>query len=559
MRRLQNLIRVLLSLTTRRLYVALFFFPELAGSDADQVVCSARSNGRKYVSFTYLLICKIRYWRIFKNYDPHAYLLQNFDVAYSYRSRGALGHFRRHGKSEFPTRFAQVDSRDIPNILNAWQSRWFQIKPGWGDSPPSGAEQDPEEVWQCVKVDIARLAVRNPVGLISETFYYSNVSPPSFDEILAILERLLNRVWSLIDLENHVAAALASDEIHRRVQTTAAAWWRSKGSQPNLDSSIRIGAGFVPELRDQCVKAGWFGPNQTLTADREFRLASQEWRCNGLTALSQGNGGSIGVIVSLFRSDAFIERFVDQLQSLDFEDGDRVWIGACQSSPLEEKALGKLSSSVFKINVFPVRLGIYEVWNKGVLNLDTTYLTNMNCDDVRPPWSLKAQHSAAAQFPNTDILYGGFIRTSPGLHAGFGSRSAWLERPQIGTFNVFMNRANPPHNAPLWKRSLHDELGLFTVQQKSAGDNEFWIRCLLAGRSFVAVPQYWSEYFENPDGLSTSPQTPGAVEQARSIAGALRDLPEPLLCALRDAQMGRHSGSATREIIARIYPEAGVG
>ena len=75
---------------------------------------------------------------------------------------------------------------------------------------------------------------------------------------------------------------------------------------------------------------------------------------------------------------------------------------------------------------------------------------------------------------------------------------------------------NSPHNAPMWRRKLHDEVGLFDASFKSAGDWEFWLRCISQGKSFFKLNAPHVVYFQNPEGVSTRPDTRG-VEEARRI------------------------------------------
>ena len=66
---------------------------------------------------------------------------------------------------------------------------------------------------------------------------------------------------------------------------------------------------------------------------------------------------------------------------------------------------------------------------------------------------------------------------------------------------------NMPHNNPMWKKSLHKKYGKFDEKYKSAGDWEFWIRCVSSGSRYL---KYTAEtlglYYFNSKGMSTNPQ-----------------------------------------------------
>ena len=86
------------------------------------------------------------------------------------------------------------------------------------------------------------------------------------------------------------------------------------------------------------------------------------------------------------------------------------------------------------------------------------------------------------------------------------------------TTELLLSGFNAPHNAPMWRRSLHDGLGGFDETFESAGDWEFWIRCALAGRRFLHVEPSTVAYYVNEAGLSRRPGGPGHTEAAAVVA-----------------------------------------
>ena len=85
-----------------------------------------------------------------------------------------------------------------------------------------------------------------------------------------------------------------------------------------------------------------------------------------------------------------------------------------------------------------------------------------------------------------------------------------------------MMEFNSPHNAPMWRKSLHDELGFFDASFNSAADWEFWLRCLLKGKQFFKLNRPHVAYYYNPEGLSTRPDV-RTVEEIDRIAAVYRD------------------------------------
>jgi hypothetical protein len=86
---------------------------------------------------------------------------------------------------------------------------------------------------------------------------------------------------------------------------------------------------------------------------------------------------------------------------------------------------------------------------------------------------------------------------------------------KLGSFNektLVQNSLNFMHCAPMWKRSLHEKLGLFDESLKSSGDTDFWLRALSAGSLFANYAMATVVYFHNPEGLSTSLSSSGRHE-----------------------------------------------
>jgi hypothetical protein len=54
---------------------------------------------------------------------------------------------------------------------------------------------------------------------------------------------------------------------------------------------------------------------------------------------------------------------------------------------------------------------------------------------------------------------------------------------------------------PMWRRSVHDEHGLFSERYRIAGDYEFWAR-IAQTHSFAAVPEALGLFYDSPHTLS---------------------------------------------------------
>jgi hypothetical protein len=76
---------------------------------------------------------------------------------------------------------------------------------------------------------------------------------------------------------------------------------------------------------------------------------------------------------------------------------------------------------------------------------------------------------------------------------------------------------NSPHNAPMWRKSLHDDIGFFDTSFNSAADWEFWLRCIFNRKRFFKLNRPHVGYYYNPEGLSTNLNV-GTMEEISRIA-----------------------------------------
>jgi len=249
-------------------------------------------------------------------------------------------------------------------------------------------------------------------------------------------------------------------------------------------------------------------------------------------------GVLVSAIASLYNGKAYLSHFLDNITSQTiFSDYCELIIIDANSPQGEgdviEKYVERFPNIIY--HRAPNRVGIYEAWNMGVNMSRGKYITNTNLDDWRRQDSLELQAATLDNVAFADVVYQDFYYAFEfGLpfeqvaQAGFVSTL-----PVVSPYNLW--RFNSPHNAPMWRRSLHDEVGLFDATYKSAGDYDFWLRCAAAGKLFFKINDPHVVYFVNPEGLSTRADTRGIEEAHRaSRTHAKRILSADLLSAPED-------------------------
>jgi hypothetical protein len=254
--------------------------------------------------------------------------------------------------------------------------------------------------------------------------------------------------------------------------------------------------------------------------------------------MNRDAGCVVSVITSLYRGEDFIEAFLENITSQTiFRDYCELIIIDAASPENEGEAIVRFQRKYPNIvyRRMDSRIGIYEAWNIGASIATGRYLTNANLDDCRRKDSLEIQASILDSLPFIDVAYQDVLYSfepnidferikAHGLKTGL---------PVISRYNLM--EFNSPHNGPMWRKSLHDDVGPFNQSYKSAADFDFWLRCQIRGKRFYKSNEAHVAYYVNPNGLSTRADTVGVVE-ANTISKSLyRQMVSPLL-TMSDAE-----------------------
>lgn len=252
----------------------------------------------------------------------------------------------------------------------------------------------------------------------------------------------------------------------------------------------------------------------------------------------------VSAIASLYRGGDYIEQFMENITSQTiFRDYCELIIIDADSPENEASVIARYMEQFPNIvyHRAATRIGIYEAWNLGVQMSKGKYLTNTNLDDLRRSDSFERQVEILEKFSFVDVVYQDFYYSFDGK-APFAKTAAIdfkSELPIVTPYNLM--QSNCPHNAPMWRRVLHDEIGLFDASFRSAGDFDFWLRCASAGKTFYKVNDPHVVYYVNPEGLSTQPNTRGIDEANRSTKQHGRKLLSPWLLCFDDEFVGELS------------------
>jgi len=235
----------------------------------------------------------------------------------------------------------------------------------------------------------------------------------------------------------------------------------------------------------------------------------------GLT--KPGHAFRVSAIVSTYNSERFMRGCLESLvnQSL----GEAVEIIVIDSgSPQNERAIveefQKRHPNI--VYVRTERESLYEAWSRGVRLARAPYVTNANTDDRLFANALEVLADTLDANPEVMLAYADqFVTDTPevgpdtcrfvgAFHLDEFDRYTMLDKCYVGP-------------QPMWRRSVHDEVGYFDSRYRSAGDYEFWLR--IARRfPLLHVPQRLGVYFQNDQGIELSNTGLSREEGMRAIA-----------------------------------------
>lgn len=217
----------------------------------------------------------------------------------------------------------------------------------------------------------------------------------------------------------------------------------------------------------------------------------------------------ISLFASVYNADEYIEQYLEDItrQSIFKDKCELVLINP--NSPGNEEIIIKKYMEKYP-NIIYKRLdydpGIYDTWNEAIKLCSGEYVTNANLDDRKSPMSIERHAKALFTNPDIDLVYAdSYIMQEPNKR--WEDVKQDTQRYNFEDFSLeAMLRGNPPHNNPMWRKSLHDKNGWFDQKYRSAGDWDFWLRCAFNGAKYKKINEVLGVYYFNPKGMSTNPE-----------------------------------------------------
>ena len=196
-------------------------------------------------------------------------------------------------------------------------------------------------------------------------------------------------------------------------------------------------------------------------------------------------------MVSLYNSGEWIENRLDNLLSSTLKDMEIWCLNANSPDERDHTIPQRYPVKYIKLNE---RITVYQAWNKIIEDSNSEFITNANTDDLVHPDAYSKLTSALEQMgPKYGFAYPSWFTTSI-ENQKWNSLANYDRAGRPGQYNGDINIAGVGH-FPLWRRSLHNKVGLFNTGYKALADADWWARCYYVAKTrFAWVDEYLGCY-----------------------------------------------------------------
>lgn len=214
----------------------------------------------------------------------------------------------------------------------------------------------------------------------------------------------------------------------------------------------------------------------------------------------------VTAIVSTFNAEHFIGECLEDLVNQTFFAEGRMEILIIDSGSEQQecKIVEEFQKAHNSILYFKTdeREPLYKSWNRAIEKARGKYLTNANTDDRHHSECLGRLVNKLEENPDCDVAYGNLYKSSiynESFDANDKSVPCYSQ-----TFNPGSLLLHDFIGAqPVWRKSLHDKIGMFDEFYEVVGDYEFFLRAASKGCNFIHEPKAEGIMLWHQGALST--------------------------------------------------------
>ncbi len=212
----------------------------------------------------------------------------------------------------------------------------------------------------------------------------------------------------------------------------------------------------------------------------------------------------VSAIVSTYNSEIFIEGCLLDLTSQTlFEEGNLEIVVVDSGSEQNEGDIVKKFRDTFENITYtktPVRESLYQAWNRGIKLAKGEYVTNANTDDRHRKDALGLLAGYLEEYPGIDLVYSDcYVSTQPNQPFESNDHSRVYRYPTFFAPESLLHFQFGIH--PMWRKSVHDQIGYFDESYRVAGDYDFNLRFAAFSKA-EHIPEVLGLYYLSPQTVS---------------------------------------------------------
>ncbi len=217
----------------------------------------------------------------------------------------------------------------------------------------------------------------------------------------------------------------------------------------------------------------------------------------------------VSAIISTYNSERFIRECLDDLlaQSLYREGGLEI---VCVVSGSEQQEAEIVSEYAARhphiVSTITPRETMYQAWNRGIALSTGEYLTNANTDDRHSPVAFERLSKHLDANTTVALAYANcYLSTVPNETFAQNTKARWYRYPKFfGPSAVLFYQLTPQ---PMWRRTVHERIGFFSNELRTAGDYDFNLRFALEFKAERVGTEPLGLYLAHTEALSFKDDT----------------------------------------------------
>jgi glycosyltransferase involved in cell wall biosynthesis len=214
----------------------------------------------------------------------------------------------------------------------------------------------------------------------------------------------------------------------------------------------------------------------------------------------------VSAIISTYNSSSFLEECIKDLlnQSLYKSGNIEIVVVDSGSNESEDKIVECFQNHYSGIKYIrtQTRESLYQAWNRGIVQAAGTYITNANTDDRHHSECLERLVYKLDGRPDCDVAYGNLYKSAAANETfDDNDKSSPCYSQKFNPGSLLLHDFTGAQ--PVWRKSLHDKIGLFDESFEVVGDYEFFLRAASEGCKFIHEPRAEGIMLWHQGALST--------------------------------------------------------